>query len=481
MTTATLRSLYSRTTRAFVHRDIGLTYSLLHSAFSVLHPPALYPDPLAECRRKWDILRITFETVVYLSPPAPQKALPDELRKMLLESPPAFLKSMYTRSLVLFTPTDGPTQKGAVNVAYLPVQVLLTLVYSSVKVNSHDSGRYIIEEWLARRDPLLPVDSAAVPEGDGYERVLELYCLHILPNLEQWDYAREFLEYETELPDAVREKFKSNLCALHTQALDARKTPQPRQITPSMRPASPTPSTSSSSSLSTTSTHTVKPSNARGRHELSSLPSLSTLPSASVSTSSVSSDTTATPHGYSPSRKSHYTNGHGHGQGNRPHDPDHHAKSSDRSSSRQSSSSSSRWSSFPFISHSQTTTLDPSNPSTFALIKATLASYFTLPKLSTLLIIFVLFPVISFLLRFRHKRRKVLAGGSGGAALTNPASGGVATPLRNGRNGITNAELVRRRLQQIGTGGDASIMWKLLAEIMRVVMDTVKMAGSGLV
>lgn len=41
--------------------------------------------------------------------------------------------------------------------------------------------------------------------GDGYDKVLELYCLHILPKLDQWDYTEEFLEYESELPVQRRE------------------------------------------------------------------------------------------------------------------------------------------------------------------------------------------------------------------------------------------------------------------------------------
>lgn len=209
MTTATLRSLYGRATRAFLHRDVALTHSLVQSAFSILQSPTLHPDALAEYRRKWDILRITFETLIYSSPPSPQTTLPNELKQLLLESPQAFLKLTYTRSLTLFTPSEGVTQKGAPSATYLPPQVLLTLVYASVKLNCHDSGRYMIEEWLARRDPLSPPDSTFSPEGNGYEKALELYCLHILPNLEQWEYAREFLAYETELPDVVREV---NLC-----------------------------------------------------------------------------------------------------------------------------------------------------------------------------------------------------------------------------------------------------------------------------
>ena len=260
------------------------------------------------------------------------------------------------------------------------------------------------------------------------------------------------------------------------QALTARKTPQPRHSSPPSTltcPASPTPSTRSISSLSTISNHTIKPSHSRGRRHLNSLSSISGLPSASASTDSLSSDTTATPRGYSSSRKSRFTNGHSDHQ---LHDPDHRDKSppADRSSSRgsrQSSSSSRSWSSFPFVS---TTNLDPSEASTYRIVKATLASYFTLPKLSTLLIIFVLFPVISFLLRLRHRRRKLLAGG--GAAVASNGSG----TLRNGSSADTNVELVKKKLRQIGAA-DTSLAWKLWIEIVKMVMDTVKMAGSGLV
>lgn len=272
----------------------------------------------------------------------------------------------------------------------------------------------------------------------------------------------------------VSQKFTSTLNALHAQTLAARKTPQPRYSSPpstSTRPVSPTPSTGSISSLSTTSNHTIKPSRSGGRRHLNSLSSISGLPSASASTDSLSSDTTATPRGYSSCRKSRFTNGH-----HQPHDPDHRDKSSpaDRSSSRGSRQSSSSWSSFPFVS---TTNLDPSQPSTYRIVKATLASYFTLPKLSTLLIIFVLFPVISFLLRLRHRRRKLLAGG--GASIPSNASG-VITPLRNGSSAGTNVELVKKKLRQMGAA-DASLAWKLWMDIVRMVMDTVKMAGSGLV
>jgi hypothetical protein len=205
-TSATLRSLYNRAGRAFVLRDIPLTYSLIQSAFALLSSPVSVPDTLADYRRKWDILRITFESTVYSSPPPATETLPESLRAVLSEPAQALVTSIYKRSLSLFTPSNGAAaQKVASNAAYLPYQVLTTLVYSSLKVDAADVGRVIIEDWLACREPRYSLDAQEGLEGEGYAKILDLYCIHILPKLEQWDYAKEFLEYENEMPELKRE------------------------------------------------------------------------------------------------------------------------------------------------------------------------------------------------------------------------------------------------------------------------------------
>lgn len=201
-TTATLHTLYNRAARAFILRDIPLTYSLIESAFEVLTPPLIIPDTLADHRRKWDILRITLESTVYTSPPASNDLMPKSLQENQIKTPQALLTGAYTRSLALFSPQNDHTNP---NAAHLPPQVLITLIYSSLRVNCPEAGRIVIEEWLARRDvPIHFIQDAATKENN-YEKVLELYCLHILPKLEQWDYAREFLEYEGELPTPIRD------------------------------------------------------------------------------------------------------------------------------------------------------------------------------------------------------------------------------------------------------------------------------------
>jgi len=198
-TAATLRPLYTRAVRAFLHRDIVLTHSLLTSAFALITPPlTAAPDSLTDHRRKWDVLRITLDVTVYTAPPADTANIPAALRSNALLSAAALLAALHARSVRLFAPADVP----APNPAFLPPQVLVTLALSSAKVGFPAAGRGIIEEWLACRAPA-PVTAAT--SEDGYEKVLEVYILSILPALGEWTYARQFLGYENELPVRSRE------------------------------------------------------------------------------------------------------------------------------------------------------------------------------------------------------------------------------------------------------------------------------------
>ncbi|KIM84801.1 hypothetical protein PILCRDRAFT_87202 [Piloderma croceum F 1598] len=193
-TPASLRTLYNRAARAFLHRDIHQTHSLLQHAFSLLLPPAIHDDSdsLAPHRRKWDILRITLETTLYSSNNHHDHPLPDSLQQILSLPSHSLLTTLHQRSLALFTPT--PTNPSS---AYLPSQVLITLVLSSMKLNCAAAGRTFIEDWLGK--------SPGGGGGEEYEKVLDIYCLHVLPRLEEWDYAFEFLQYENELAPQKRQ------------------------------------------------------------------------------------------------------------------------------------------------------------------------------------------------------------------------------------------------------------------------------------
>lgn len=231
-TLASLRGLYPRAARAFLQRNVALTHSLLTAAFALIEPPPqpAYPhgassgvDALASQRRKWEILRVTFETTLYAAPPATEDPdeLPAPLRANLLLSPEPFIATLHNRSLQLFMPASA----GKPNSSCLPAQVLVTLALAGLKLGCTAVARAMIEDWLARRPQYA---EAGKEEREGYAKVLELYCLHVLPRLEDWDYAEDFLQYERELaPDARKvstsvHDFRSGfLPVCFVQALDS--------------------------------------------------------------------------------------------------------------------------------------------------------------------------------------------------------------------------------------------------------------------
>ena len=212
---ATLRSLYSRAAKSFLNRDIPQTHALVTSAFQLIPPP---PSTITDAdrqlsvwRRKWDILRLTLETTVYSTPPSEAEELPSSIRANLMLSPQSLLASLHTRSLKLFTPKvggeDGDTGfQRSLNSRYLPQQVLVTLVLASMKLNSPEVGKGMVEDWLSGRgDP-----EGVLEGGDDYEKIIELYCLHLLPRLEEWDLAAVFLQYEGEL-DVVKKQVRPHI------------------------------------------------------------------------------------------------------------------------------------------------------------------------------------------------------------------------------------------------------------------------------
>ncbi|KAF7375908.1 hypothetical protein MSAN_00005200 [Mycena sanguinolenta] len=176
------------------------------------------------------------------------------------------------------TSADRPGDSG-----YGTLNLLLTEVFKLVQK---------LGGWPTR------IKNSAIPGGLGtkrkieqhYRKAVEAYCLYVLPKLEQWEYASEFLDYESELTPDTRESFKTSLRTLHAQAIAARL---PRVQPPRAHSPAPSSSSSSSSLSSTTSMHTVVPATPRPRTTSTSAstvtprarasPALSSLPSTSAS------------------------------------------------------------------------------------------------------------------------------------------------------------------------------------------------------
>ena len=104
----------------------------------------------------------------------------------------------------------------------------------------------------------------------------------------------------------------------------------------------------------------------------------------------------------------------------------------------------------------QSTAVTRSN--TYSLVKAMVYPYLTTSRLATLFVLFVMFPVISLLIR----RRRTKSSGTSGAQT-------------GSRIAVSNVALVRWGIEESG------LLRRGWSEVIRAVADTVKMAGSGLV
>ncbi|KIM33288.1 hypothetical protein M408DRAFT_326063, partial [Serendipita vermifera MAFF 305830] len=189
----------------------------------------------------------------------------------------------------------------------VPDQVVLLLVVSAVKLGEVHLAKEWVEDWLVRRD-VSSVNSSSPTTTEpatptSYERIVDVYILHVLPRLGLWDDATEFMRYESEMGESAKERMLQALNAQHLQYTNGSQSSNGR---PSRsRSTSPTPSlastissngtvsaaaahapsrpASAASISSTASTVTVRPSRAQQATALAgdrtfSMTSLATSP-----------------------------------------------------------------------------------------------------------------------------------------------------------------------------------------------------------
>ena len=67
----------------------------------------------------------------------------------------------------------------------------VTLVLTSLKLDTPGAGKGTLEGWLSGG---WSPDEDISEGGDSCEKIAELYHLHLLPHLGQWDLVAEFLQ-----------------------------------------------------------------------------------------------------------------------------------------------------------------------------------------------------------------------------------------------------------------------------------------------
>jgi len=218
----TLRNLYEKAKHAFLQRDLLGAERSLTLAFAQLPPPPPLslnsnidkrdPDGLDSQRRKWDVLRITLWTTLFMSKDTSSSSLEKKTNCPIHLGPIQFLEKLYSNSLQLFTPSSStdPSSNDAGGIVHVPDQVVFLLVVSALKLDQVRLAKEWIEDWLVRRDPTVPQTTTTttdrnVKEMTSYEKVVDVYVLHVLPRLGLWDDATEFLRYEAEMNEYTKQ------------------------------------------------------------------------------------------------------------------------------------------------------------------------------------------------------------------------------------------------------------------------------------
>ncbi|KAF9285912.1 hypothetical protein BGZ68_003397 [Mortierella alpina] len=145
-------------------------------------------------------------------------------------------------------------------------QVMVPLVLLCINQKLFALGRQIVEAYLATipEGMLIHLETAAgvalAPAGPGsngkdplmtnYERLVELYLIHVLAKLGEWDYAAEFLQYNSVLSETSKKTYSKILDKLHQRSLRPKK----KTISTKQQNSSPKSSaTSSAPSIASTS------------------------------------------------------------------------------------------------------------------------------------------------------------------------------------------------------------------------------------
>ncbi|KAF9100857.1 hypothetical protein BGX29_006204 [Mortierella sp. GBA35] len=195
-------------------------------------------------------------------------------------------------------------------------QVMVPFVMLCVQQKLYALARQIVEAYLATipEGMLIHLETAAGvslnhegsnsqkdPLMTNYERLVELYLIHVLAKLGEWTSATDFLQYNTVLSDSSKKSYGKILDKLHQKSLRPKKTKSSLPSLADSRSSTTTtsPSVSSTSVSSPTlssvstmgspsSTHTLEPKNTG-----SSSPSSSTTTTTTTITAVTKKSSTA--------------------------------------------------------------------------------------------------------------------------------------------------------------------------------------------
>ncbi|ORY07602.1 hypothetical protein K493DRAFT_310146 [Basidiobolus meristosporus CBS 931.73] len=236
-----IHSLRQKASRAFLLRQYGPAWSTCLDALSKLQyeleiwsastsPITPLPVELIELRRKLWVLYIN---IFGMKERQEQQERPKHSNPDRWDSEAVFMSETWNKVIDSFNGVEGDVD----------VEVTIACVLLCLNKNMESQARDIIERWLSTLpDSLiygleaLRLEVEANQESNGvpnntemsrlwlnYEKVVELYVLHVLPKMAEWDTGRDFLQYNSIISVSRKEIYQQRLEKLYQRSLKPRK------------------------------------------------------------------------------------------------------------------------------------------------------------------------------------------------------------------------------------------------------------------
>ncbi|KAK9761451.1 hypothetical protein K7432_013639 [Basidiobolus ranarum] len=238
-----IHSLRQKSSRAFLLRQYGPAWSTCLDALSKLHyelevwsastsPVTSLPVELLELRRKLWVLYINIFGMKERQEQQERPKTTAAGQKARWESEVVYISEIWNKIIESFNGVEGDVD----------VEVTISCVLLCLNKNMELQARDIIERWLSTLpdsliDNLEALRMQVESNQDNhdssnteisrlwlnYEKIVELYVLHVLPKMSEWDTARDFLLYNTVVSTSRKEIYQQRLEKLFQRSLKPRK------------------------------------------------------------------------------------------------------------------------------------------------------------------------------------------------------------------------------------------------------------------
>lgn len=215
--TKAIRNSYNKATQSFLLREYDTTWTHVTTALDQLREFDISVVDGVLMRKAWVLFVSLVGAVLSQRQQGKRVKLANgrgSLGAYTAQGPEQVMKSLWSTCVDAYGGVEGHVD-GSVVVANILVEL---------NVHQVELARSVVEGWLGTLSEFV-LTFLEEHSGDddeismAYERVVELYILHVLPKLGEYEYAREFLNFNSILTEDKKRIYSDALDKVHERSL----------------------------------------------------------------------------------------------------------------------------------------------------------------------------------------------------------------------------------------------------------------------